>query len=319
MDEALIVSDRHQEMEASRPSLSSQVAQFLAEQDISEASKATYTRNLRQFVSWLEQTGRMSHLRKLQRDDILAFKESLQASGKSAYTISGYLTTVRKCFEWLEAKKLYPNVARNIKGAKRPRGFRKDCLSEEQLRHVISSTNASGLEGARDFALFNLVARTGLRTIEVARATVADIRRESSQPVLWIQGKGRDSKDDFVVLTEKAETPIQVYLSMRKASEGRLSPEAPLFCSHSDRNAGQALTTRSISRLIKEALKRAGLDDSRLTAHSLRHTAISLSIKGGASLQQAQAMARHTDPKTTLVYFHNLARVKDGAEKYIQF
>lgn len=61
------------------------------------------------------------------------------------------------------------------------------------------------------------------------------------------------------------------------------------------------------------------MDDSRITAHSLRHTAITLSIKGGASLQQAQAMARHTDPKTTLVYFHNLARVEAGAEKHIKF
>ena len=62
-----------------------------------------------------------------------------------------------------------------------------------------------------------------------------------------------------------------------------------------------------------------GLDDSRLTAHSLRHTAISLSIQGGASLQQAQAMARHSDSKTTLVYFHNLERISLGAEKFIQF
>ncbi len=66
-------------------------------------------------------------------------------------------------------------------------------------------------------------------------------------------------------------------------------------------------------------LKRAGLDSSRLSAHSLRHTAITLALKGGATLQQAQAMARHTDPKTTLVYVHNLARVEAGAERYIRF
>ena len=39
---------------------------------------------------------------------------------------------------------------------------------------------------------------------------------------------------------------------------------------------------------------------------------------GGASLQQAQAMARHTDPKTTMIYFHNLDRIKAGAERFIQ-
>ena len=69
---------------------------------------------------------------------------------------------------------------------------------------------------------------------------------------------------------------------------------------------------------MKEALRRIDLDSSRLTAHSLRHTAVTLAVSGGASLQQAQAMARHSDPRTTLVYFHNLDRVKDGVEKYVQ-
>jgi hypothetical protein len=36
-------------------------------------------------------------------------------------------------------------------------------------------------------------------------------------------------------------------------------------------------------------------------------------------LQQAQAMARHSDPKTTMVYFHNLNRLQAGAERFILF
>jgi integrase/recombinase XerC/integrase/recombinase XerD len=91
-----------------------------------------------------------------------------------------------------------------------------------------------------------------------------------------------------------------------------------LFTSISDRNQGEALTTRSISRIVKQIFRGVGLDSRRLTAHSLRHTAITLSIKGGASLQQAQAMARHTDPKTTMIYFHNLNRLQAGAERFIQ-
>jgi integrase/recombinase XerC/integrase/recombinase XerD len=175
--------------------------------------------------------------------------------------------------------------------------------------------DTQSLEGLRDYAIFNLMARTGLRDIEVSRALTGDIRMETGQPVLWIQGKGRDSKDDFVILTPEALKPIKAYLKAR----GRVKKDGPLFCSHSDRNRGEALSTRSISRIIKNSMRAVGLDDSRLTAHSLRHTAISLSIQGGASLQQAQAMARHTDSKTTLVYFHNLERISLGAEKFIHF
>jgi len=291
------------------------VEEFIADQDVAESSRATYRRQLRQFIAWLRETGRDSAMAGLQREDILAFKDYLLSSGKAAYTASGYLTAVRRLFEWLEAKKIYPNVARGVKGAKRAKGFRKDCLTPGQLREALESMDRTGLEGLRDYALFNLLARTGLRTVEVARATVGDLRQEAGEAILWIQGKGRDSKDDFVLLVDESLRPLRQYLSAR----GPLSDEAPLFSSCSDQNHGGPLTTRSVSRIIKEALRRVGVDDRRLTAHSLRHTAITLSIKGGASLQQAQAMARHSDPKTTLVYFHNLARVEAGAERCINF
>lgn len=307
------VQDRR--IKTGRPTLTDQAQDFLASLDVASSSSDTYSRSLKQFTSWLYQTGRAGSMDTLQREDILSFKDYLTSQKKSSYTITLYLTAVRKLYQWLESKKAYPDITRGIKGAKKPRGFRKDSLTPDQLRQALEAIERQSLEGLRDYALFNMMARTGLRDIEVSRALVGDIRQESSQPVLWIQGKGRESKDDFVLLTEEALKPIKAYLQAR----GAVQEDEPLFCSHSDRNNSQALTTRSISRIIKTALRRIGLDDRKLTAHSLRHTAISLSIKGGASLQQAQAMARHTDPKTTLIYFHNLDRIKAGAERCINF
>ena len=290
----------------------SKVEDFLKSLDVSERSRATYARSLRQIILWLYETGR--NTLELQREDILDYKEYL-AESKSAYTVTLYLTSVRRLYQWLESQRVYPDITRGIKGAKKPRGFRKDTLSQDQLREALNAMELVSLDSMRDYAIFNLMARTGLRAIEVSRALVEDIRMESGQEVLWVQGKGRDAKDDFVILTPEALEPIKNYLRAR----GAVKKEEPLFCSHSYRNMGDSLTTRSISRIIKQALQRVGLEDSRLTAHSLRHTAISLSISGGASLQQAQAMARHTDSRTTLIYFHNLERISSGAEKFIQF
>ena len=86
-----------------------------------------------------------------------------------------------------------------------------------------------------------------------------------------------------------------------------------------DRNKGERLTTKSIRRIVKRILRGVNLNDNRVSAHSSRHTAISLRIKGGARLEQARAMARHTDPKTTMIYFHNAARIESGAERFIHF
>ncbi len=310
-----LVPAQAQPLAGAPASLEALLQKFLEAQDVAPSSRATYRRQLKQLLSWLEQTGRAERLSTLLREDILSYKDYLLQLGLSSYTVSSYITATRKLFEWLEAEKVYPNIARGVKGTKKAKGFRKDCLTPGQIREALEAIDQRTLEGLRDYALLNLLLRTGLRTVEISTATLGDLRQESGSAVLWIRGKGRASKDDFVLLVEETLRPLRAYLSAR----GRLKESEPLFASGSRRNTGESLTTRSISRIVKERLRAVGIDDSRLTAHSLRHTAITLSIKGGASLQQAQAMARHTDPKTTLIYFHNLARIEAGAERFISF
>lgn len=311
-----IIKAQERTISAKEISFTELIDAFIVAQDVRASSKEVYRRQLRQFSKWLQETYRTG--KGLQREDIVAYREHL-SERLTPLSVSGYLTAVRKLFEWLEAEKIYPNVAK-VKSPKKPRGYRKDCLSKEQLRGALQTADTSTIQGQRDKALINLLARTGLRTIEVARATIGDIRQESGQPVLWIQGKGRDEKDDFVILSDKALAPIREYLDTRVREEGRPLKEAsPLFASVSSSNLGQAMTTRSISRIVKTSLRKAGADSSRLTAHSLRHTAITLAISGGASIQQVQSMARHADPKTTMIYLHNLERVKAGAELHIDF
>lgn len=317
-EQELTISRQQPRAIAPKDQLQSLMDTFLAGLDVRDSSRATYGRQLKQWAIWLEDTGRIERMGELTREDILAYKRDLQGQ-MSSLSVNGYLTAVRKLYAWLEAQKLYPNVARDIKGLKRPKGHAKDTLSEQQLQEALAGIDRSSLEGLRDFAIFNLMARTGLRDIEVSRARIEDIRRVDGQPVLYIQGKGREEADEFVLLLPEALQPIRDWLKARAKIMGQAQDQEPLFCSLSLRNYGQELSTRSISRLIKEAMRSIGLDDKRITAHSLRHTAITLAVKGGASLHQAQAMARHSSPSTTMIYFHNLARISQGAERCISF
>lgn len=306
------VEDNSAEIEETQE-LEGLVEEFIQAQDVSGNSRDTYQRELNQFMNWLVDTGRQDNLNQLDRGDILEYKDWLK-NNYSAYTINSYLTSVRKFFSWLESNKIYPNVAKDIKGVKKPKGHRRDSLTPDQVREALDSIDRDSLKGKRDYALFNLLARTGLRVIEVARAQVGDIRQKSGEAVLWIQGKGRSSKDDFVLLTTETLKPLRAYLSAREEAE----EDDPLFISLSNRNYGGAMTTRSISRVVKNILQEINLNSDRFTAHSLRHTAITLAIQGGADLHQAQSMARHSDPKTTQRYYHNLNRIEEGAEKCIQ-
>jgi integrase/recombinase XerD len=281
---------------------------FLASLDIKESSKATYKRALKHFFLYMRDRGIVYPV----RDDIIAYKRYLIESGKSSYTVSNYLTAVRRFFEFMHTHYGYDDVTRGVKGAKQRRGYKKEPLTIEQIKMLLGSIDRSTLIGKRDYALLNLLIRTGLRTIEVARADVGDIRQEGGETILWVQGKGRDDKDEFVVLTEATMRPIREYLRER----GKVQPDEPLFAGAGNKNRGR-LTTRTISRIVKERLRAVGIDDDRITAHSLRHTAVTLTLRAGASIQEAQAMARHANINTTMIYAHNINRVKNAAEKRI--
>src|SRR3989338_6131289 len=185
------------------------IERFLSAQDIKPTSQQAYRRLLRPFFRWLTHEG----IRSPNREYILAYKRALEAHGRSAFTLSNYLVVVRRFFEWAEGMKLYPNIAKGVKGAKHPRGFKKDPLTVDQAKELLASLDRSTVLGKRDFALINLLLRTGLRTIEAVRADVGDIRQQSGEAILWIHGKGRDTKDEFVLLTEKTLKPINEYLA----------------------------------------------------------------------------------------------------------
>ncbi|MCL4360967.1 site-specific integrase [Candidatus Dependentiae bacterium] len=283
---------------------------FLRSLDIRASSKQTYQRQIKEFLVWYKKCNIIS----LAKEDMIAYKEYLRdEKNLTPLTIAGYLTAIRRLFDWLESEKICFNIAKGIKGPKRKKGFKKDVLTLEQVKKLLDSIDKLTLAGKRDYAMLNLMVRTGLRTIEIIRANKEDLCTQSGMPVLMIQGKGRDSKDDMVILTESALNPIREYLKARV----KVKDQDPLFVSVSTKNHGKRLTTRSISRIVKNRFRDIGLDDSRLTAHSLRHTAITFSLMAGATVQEAKTMARHADINTTMIYAHNIDRIKQAPEKKI--
>ena len=228
----------------------------------------------------------------LRREEILQYKEWLLNSERSNLTVGSYLTSVRKFFEWLETKRYYPNIAKGIKTPIRDKGFKKDVLTTNQIKELLVSVDLTDLKGKRDFAILNLLLRTGLRTIELVRANIEDLSQKGEEVVLYVQGKGRDSKDKFVLLTPKAYEPIREYLN----AMGTLQAKQPLFTSLSKNNLKGRLTTRSISGLAKLGLRKIGLNSPKLTAHSFRHTAAVNVLRSGADLYTTQLFMRHSDP-----------------------
>lgn len=287
------------------------VDRFIEAQDVKQSSKKLYRRTLKQYFNWV--TTKEYLLSEIARPQIIEYKEDLLSSGMSSLTVGSYITSVRRFYEWTEANKYYPNVAKGIKTPKRKQQFKKQPLLPEQATALL---NYYEDKASRDFAIINLLLRAGLRTIEVIRANVEDITFKGSQRVLMVHGKGRDEKDNFVILTDKTYQPIEEYLSSR----GRVKSSEPLFTSTSNNSNGERLTTRTISYIAKEGLKAIGLDAKSFTAHSLRHTTAVNILRAGGSLEMAQFTLRHSNPATTQIYTATLneeRRLQNSGEALI--
>lgn len=288
---------------------------FMLSQDVRPSSRALYGRTLKQYFSWINSTGR-EH-KKITRTDIIKYKEDLIERGLSTLSVGSYLTVVRKFYEWTESNKHYPNVAKGVKTPKRKQSFRKLPLSPEQASSLLSYFKEREINGHRDYAVINLLLRTGLRTIEVVNANLGDITFKHGKRVLLVQGKGEVEKNNFVILTEKAYGPIKSYLDSRLVSRA----SEPLFISISNNSKGKRLTTRTISKIVKEGLKAVGLDSKYLTAHSLRHTLAVSILRAGGSLSDAQGVLRHANPATTQIYTRSIdeeVRIKNAPEELIE-
>jgi integrase/recombinase XerC/integrase/recombinase XerD len=227
--------------------------------------------------------------------DVMSFKSFLIKQKLSALTVSSYLTSVRRFYAWTENTMLYPNIARSVRPPRGKKGFKKMHLNESEAGELLSHLKVKSL---RDYAIVNLILRTGLRTIEVIRADIGDIKHKRGRRILKVWGKGFDDKDNFVILGDATWNPIQEYLNSR----GKVKKDEPLFITDGKGHRGARMSTRSVQYVCKEAMKAIGLEGHEYSAHSLRHTTAVLILKNGGDWQDVQRVLRHASPSTSQIY-----------------
>ena len=281
------------------------IEKWIAYAQVSKSSVKSYTKGIRRLMEYC----RENSISEPSRDVMTSYREYLRGKYAPA-TANLYLTAAKLFFSFLYVEGFIKvNPAERVKGLKVQAGHKKDALGEVDTKKILDSFDTSTLTGKRDKAMFALMVTAGLRTIEVSRADVADIIQQDGKYFLLVQGKGRTEKDAMVRITDGVYNLIQDYLNCRA------DDNAPLFGSISRRNKGERITTNSISRIVKTAMRRAGYDSKRLTAHSLRHTAATTALKAGATLRQVQQVLRHSSINVTTIYLHDLDRLNNNAEE----
>ncbi|MDJ0358594.1 tyrosine-type recombinase/integrase, partial [Paenarthrobacter sp. PH39-S1] len=163
-------------------------------------------------------------------------------------------------------------------------------VSATDVQLLLDSFDRSTQLGARDFAIAMLVARLGLRSIEVARLELCDMDWRAGE--LVVRGKAR--RQDRMPLLAGVGEALVAYLSC-----GR-NPADAVHVFLTCRAPRGPIRADLVGDVIERACKRAGLP--KFGPHRLRHALAGEMLKQGAGLTAISQVLRHQDLATTALY-----------------
>jgi site-specific recombinase XerD len=163
-------------------------------------------------------------------------------------------------------------------------------VSRQDVERVVAAPDPATANGARDRAILLLVARLGLRCVEVEHLRLDDIDWRSGK--ITIRGKAR--REDQMPLPAEAGEAISAYLALR----GSYGPGREVFwtCRAPRKPIGRAL----VSDVVRDRCEQVGI--APFGAHRLRHALAGQMLRGGADLAAISQVLRHQDLATTAVY-----------------
>jgi integrase/recombinase XerD len=263
---------------------------LVADRGLADATVVRYVKLARSFLSQrvAEDSGWAGNLTGA---DVVAFL--LRESGRlSVGSTKGHVAELRSLLKFLYLAGLTPRplatVVPPVAGwhdTGVPKG-----IAAADVQRLLDSCDRTDPVGIRDFAMLTLVARLGLRSVEVARLELSDIDWRAGQVIL----RGKASREDGMPLPSDVGEALAAYLSQaRPVTRVRqifVACKAPT----------RAITPGLVSDVTHRACDRAGLP--RVGAHRLRHSLATEMLRRGAKLVEVSQVLRHRDLATTAIY-----------------
>lgn len=263
---------------------------LLIDRGLAEVTVCSRTRLARRFLSKLSATCVGDGIGEITSLDVTGFLlgECDRVSRASAACAA---TRLRSLLRYLAVRgQADPGVADAVPKVARWRDSRiPQFPTPTMIDRLLASCDQSSVHGARDYAILLLLARLGLRTIEVSRLRLADLDWRAGE--ITIDGKAHQR--ERLPLPSDVGEALVGYLRTRDTSVERrvfVTVRAPI----------RALEVTGVRSAVHHAYRRAGLKP--VAAHQLRHALASDLVREGASLVAVGQILRHKHLESTGIY-----------------
>lgn len=199
------------------------------------------------------------------------------------------LSCIKSFYKYLHIKVhlLEKDIAKDLEMPKTPKNLPR-YLELKEAQTLLNAVGGKTKE--RDYLMLMILLNCGLRVSELQNIQLNDIRSDT----LTVTGKGNKERQLF--LNEATKKALQDYLKVRPKNQYN----ALLLSSR-----GTPISVAGIQYTIKNLIRKAGLDATKLSTHKLRHTAATLMYKHGkVDIKTLQRVLGHEHLNTTEIYTH---------------
>ena len=255
---------------------------YLKRRNYSPHTVKYYLNVIRQFVIWLNVPLEQAGVKNIE-----AFIDCLHQKRMQPASINLYLAIIRVFYNFLKYEqniKLTNPVKVNCR-LRVPKPLPR-ALREEQIEAFFDV-----IKTKRDWAMFRLMLRCGLRVEEVANLSLGDIDIKQRR-ILVVDGKG--GKDRVVYISDDAADGLMAYLKQR--SHQRVKK---VFLVEKGNYKAQPISVRGIQKRMEYYAKKI---DLKISCHHLRHTMATQLLNADAEVVSIQDLLGHNWISTTERY-----------------
>jgi len=255
---------------------------YLKRRNYSAHTVKYYLNILKQFVIWLDVPIEQTTDKKID-----AYIDYLHAKRMQPASINCYLAIVRVFYAYLKYEEEIALI-NPVKTGKRLRVAKPlpRALREDQIDRFFEVINSK-----RDWAMFRLMLRCGLRVEEVANLTLGAIDLKQRR-LMVLNGKG--GKDRVVYISEDAADALDAYLKLRWHSRMK-----KVFLVDKGDYKGKPISVRGIQKRIEYYARKTGIT---VCCHRLRHTMATQLLNADAEVETIQDLLGHNWITTTQRY-----------------
>lgn len=260
-------------------------------------TRDAYTRAIRRFLKYSEQSGRELH--SVTPADVGNYLDQLDLA---VATKKLHLSALRHFFDVLVTRHIVVlNPAASVRGerlqvveGKTPE------ITIKQARTLLSSVNGDDAVSLRDRAVIGILIYTAARVGAIAKLQRTDFYDVGDQYCLRFKEKGGKSRE--IPVRHDLQGFIADYLNAAQLIDA--DPKSSLFQTTIRRTkqlTSNGMTSNDMHRMVKRRIKKAGLP-WRICPHSFRVATITDLLSQNVPLDEVQNLAGHADPRTTRLY-----------------